>query len=436
METNQSLPAQEVERMMKLQDVLLKAMAKKISWVTAAEIIGVEPRTMRRWRERLEKGGYDGLRDRRKGNPSQKRVPLAVCEQVLGLYQEKYFDFNVKHFHEKLAEGHGIELSYTWVKQALQGAGLVPRHKKRGPHRRRRPRKEIRGVMLHIDGSKHRWLAGGAYHDLIVILDDATSEIYYAQLVEEESTRTTMAAVRAVIEQQGVFCSLYSDRGSHFFYTAKAGEPVDKSRVTQFGRALKELGIQLIPAYSPQARGRMERSYQTWQGRLPQELRLAGISGLEEANRFLRERYVAEFNARFMVKPALPGTAFRRCGRRDLDRIFSIQTERVVAQDNTVAIGQQWWQISQCRWRHSLAGQTVTIHQHLDGTVSIVWGPHLVGHYENGCGNDGAVEGVENQKQVSHSSHRPLENASGVSHIPTAPMTAPLLPKRRPRRVA
>jgi transposase len=385
--------------MMKLHEVLLKAMAKKISWATAAEIIGVTPRTMRRWRERLDRDGYDGLRDGRKGKRSRKRVPLAVCEQVLSLYQEKYFDFNVKHFHEKLTEEHGIELSYTWVKQALQGAGLVPRRKKRGPHRRRRPRKELPGVMLHMDGSKHRWLSGDRYWDLIVILDDATSEIYYAQLVEEESTRTVMAALQEVIERQGLFCSLYSDRGSHFFVTPKAGERVDKTRVTQVGRALKELGIQMIPAYSPQARGRMERSYSTWQGRLPQELRLAGIATVEEANRFLRERYIAEFNRKFTVKAAEAGTAFRPCTRRDLDWIFTVQTERVVGQDNTVAIKDRWWQIDKCRWRYSLAGQTVTIHQHLDGAVSIRFGPHVVGRYPESGGKDGPVETVENQTQ-------------------------------------
>jgi len=320
---------------MKLQDVILKAMAKKISWLSAAEIIGVTPRTMRRWRERLEEHGYDGLRDRRKGKVSQKRVPLATCEQVLQLYQEKYFDFNVKHFQEKLEEEHGIELSYSWVKQALQGAGLVARKKKRGPHRRRRPRKEMPGIMLHIDGSKHAWFQDDRHYDFIVVLDDATSEIYYAQLVEEESTVTCMAAVREVIEKKGLFCSLYSDRGSHFFYTPKAGGAVDKSRPTQFGRALNELSIRMIAAYSPQARGRMERSYGTWQGRLPQELRVAGIKTVEAANQFLRERYIQKFNSSFTVKAGVAGTAFRKPGRRDLEQVFSIQTERVVDKDNT-----------------------------------------------------------------------------------------------------
>jgi transposase len=383
MKASQLIPSAEVERMMKLQDVLLKAMAKRISWLSAAEIIGVTPRTMRRWRERLEEQGYDGLHDRRKGKPSQRRVPLETCEAVLRLYQEKYFDLNVRHFHEKLKEVEGIELSYTWVKQALQGAGLVARKRRRSPHRRRRPRRDMPGMLLHIDGSKHRWFQDDRYYDLIVILDDATSQIYYAQLVEEESTRTVMSGVRQVIERQGLFCALYSDRGSHFFHTPKAGEPVDKSRPTQFGRALKELGIQMIAAYSPQARGRSERSFGTWQGRLPQELRLAGVKTLEEANRFLREHYMVEFNQKFAVPAAAKGTAFRRCGRQDLDWIFSVQTERVVGKDNTVAIADRWWQIEKCRWRYSLAATTVTIHDHLDGTVSIRYGPHVVGRYNS-----------------------------------------------------
>lgn len=368
--------------MMKLQDVLLKAMAKKISWADAAEIIGVSCRTMRRWRERMEEDGYSGLADRRKGQPSGKRVPLLTVEQVLALYQETYYDLNIRHFHEKLRDEHAIELSYTWVQRALQGAGLVARGKKRGKHRRRRERRPLPGMLLHIDGSKHHWFGDQRWHDLIVILDDATSEIYYAQLVEEESTRTVMAGLREVIETQGLFCSLYSDRGSHFFYTPKAGEKVDKQRPTQVGRALKELGVQMIPAYSPQARGRSERSFGTWQGRLPQELRLAGIASVEAANGFLKERYIAEFNAQFKVAAAQKGTAFRRTSRTDLDWIFTVQSERVVAKDNTVAIAERSWQLDKSRFRNTLAGSTVTIHEHLDGQVSIRWGPHTVGRFD------------------------------------------------------
>jgi transposase len=418
------MPARETERMMKLQDVILKAMAKKLTWIEAAEIAGMSVRNMQRMRQRYQEGGYNGLFDQRRGKRSIRRIPMETVERVLALYQEKYFDLNVRHFHEKLRDQESIRLSYSWVKQALQGAGLVARKKKRGPHRRRRPRRPLPGMLLHIDGSKHRWFQDDRYYDLLVILDDATSRIYYAQLVEEESTRTVMTALRDVIEREGLFCALYSDRASHFFVTPKTGEPVDRSRLTQVGRAMKELGVQMIPAYSPQARGRSERSFGTWQSRLPQELRLASITTVEAANRFLRQRYVDEFNARFTVKAAERGTAFRRCGRSDLDWIFSIQTDRVVEKDNTVAIRDQWWQLDKTRWRHTLAGQTVTIHQHLDGSVSIRYGPHVVGR-----GKDGAVE---NQTQVSPRSLDPKR-----THFPTAPTTMnPLSPKSKAKRVA
>ena len=416
---------------MKLQDVILKAMAKRLTWIDAAEIAGMSVRNMQRKRQAYIDYGYTGLADRRRGRTSYHRVPMETAERVLALYQETYFDLNVRHFHQKLREVEGIRLSYSWVKQALQGAGLVARRKKRGSHRRRRPRRPLPGMLLHIDGSKHRWFQDDRFYDLLVILDDATSEIYYAQLVAEESTRTVMTALREVIERKGLFCALYSDRASHFFVTPKAGERVDKTRLTQVGRALRELGVQMIPAYSPQARGRMERSYSTWQGRLPQELRLAGVRTVEDANQFLRERYIAEFNRMFAVKAIERGTAFRPCPRRDLDWVFSIQTERVVAKDNTVAIRDQWWQLDKTRWRHTLAGQTVTIHQHLDGRVSIRYGPHVVGR-----GKDGSVEAVENQTQVSQRSHRPLEIASGDSHFSTASTISPLSPKPKAKRVA
>jgi transposase len=381
-EPNQAISAAEVERMMKLQDVILKAMAKKISWLAAAEIAGVSDRTMRRLRQRYQEFGSTGLFDQRRGRRSIHRIPMQTAELVLGLYRERYFDLSVRHFHEKLAEEHALEISYSWVKQALQGAGLVARGRKRGQHRRRRERRPLPGMLLHIDGSRHRWFQDGRWYDRIVILEDATGQIYYAQLVQEESTRTVMAALREVIETQGLFCAWYSDRGSPFFVTPKAGGPVDKHRLTQVGRALKELGVQMIPAYSPQARGRSERNFGTWQGRLPQELRLAGISQLEEANGFLRERYIAEFHRKFTVPAAQKGTAFRRCGRTDLDLVFSVQTERVVAQDNPVAVRDRTWQLEKSKFRNTLAGCTVTIHQHWSGRVSIRYGPHLVGHFD------------------------------------------------------
>ncbi len=367
---------------MKLQDVMLRAMAKRITWFQAAEILGISCRQMQRWKTRFKLEGYEGLFDRRRGIPSPKRVPLKTVEEVLRLYQEQYFDFNVRHFHEKLSSEHDIQLSYTWVKQALQGAGLVKTRRKRGKHRKRRPRRPLPGMLLHIDASQHRWFCDERWYDLLVIMDDATSEIYYAQLVAEESTRTVMTALREVIEQKGLFCALYSDRASHFFLTPKTGEPVDHNRLTQVGRALRELNIQLIPAYSPQARGRSERGFGTWQGRLPQELRLRELTTIATANQFLREQYLGEFNQRFMVKAAERGTAFVPLKRKDLGLVFSLHHERVVNRDNTVNFANCSWQIERTKLRGTLAGCRVVVHEHLDDTLSITFGPHVVGRYQ------------------------------------------------------
>ncbi|MFL6305066.1 MAG: ISNCY family transposase [Candidatus Sulfotelmatobacter sp.] len=382
-DSEQQIPAAEMERMMKAQEVILKAAAGKLKWWEAAEIMGVTERTMRRWQERLDRDGYSGLWDYRKRRPSPKRVPMKTVEEVLQLYREKYFDFNVQHFHEKLRELHGIQLSYSWVKTALQTAGLVKRRKKPGSHRKRRPRRALPGMMLHIDGSEHRWFGDERSFELIVVLDDATSEIYYAQLVEAESTRTVMAALREVVETRGLFCSLYSDRAGHFFVTPKHGERVDTSRPTQVGRALGELGVKMIAAYSPQARGRSERNFGTWQGRLPQELRVRGISDLARANEFLGTEYVAEFNGRFRVCAAEKGSAFVRARRKDLDWVFSLQHERTVNQDNTISLENRVFQLDKTRWRNTLAGQTVVVHEHLDGRVSIRYGPHVIAQYAN-----------------------------------------------------
>jgi len=390
-----------VERAMKVQEIILRAISKQIHWFEAARILGLSARQLRRLYYRYKKYGYDGLYDRRTGQPSPRRVPLAVAEQVFALYREKYFDFSVRHFHEKLWEEHGLLLSYSWVKLALQGAGLVAKERQRGVHRRRRERRPMVGMLLHIDGSRHRWLGGEQWHDLIVVLDDATSEIYYAQLVEEESSWTVMAALREVVEQRGVFCSLYSDRASHFWLTPKAGERVDRQRLTQVGRALRELGIEMIPAYSPQARGRSERNFGTWQRRLPQELRLRGITRREEANQFLRESYIAEFNRKFAVAAAQVESAFVPVGGKDGERIFTLQHERVVNRDNTISFANRVLQIERTRWRGTLAGCRVVVCEHLDGGLTVYYGPHVVGRFvrpeqegeagAESCGKDAAL---------------------------------------------
>ena len=391
-----------VERAMKVQEVIMRAMAKQMTWWQAAEILGVSPRTIRRMKRNWKRAGFDGLYDHRHHRPSPKRVPVKTLEKVLELYRETYRDFNVRHFHEKLREEHGIQYSYSWVKKALQTSGLIAIRSKRGPHRRRRPRRPIPGMLLHIDGSQHRWFQDERQMDLIVILDDATSEIYYAQLVDQESTRTVMAAIRHVVETKGWFSSLYSDRASHFFRTPKAGEPVDSRQRTEVGRALKELGIEPIPAYSPQARGRSERNFGTWQGRLPQELRLRHIRTMEEANHFLRTQYIAEFNHKFAVRAAQNGTAFVPISHLNLNRIFSVQHERVVARDNTIQFGSRVLQVPSTRFRATLAGCRVTVYQHLDGTLSIGYGPHTVAHFN--------AEGLASESRLK----KAVESAAAV----------------------
>src|SRR5216684_107990 len=412
-------PASARERAMKVEEVILRALSKQITFWQAAHIARVSPRHLRRLYERYRRHGFDGLYDRRKGRPSPKRVPWAVAEQVLCLYREVYFDFSVRHFHEKLCAEHGIHYSYTCIKVLLQGAGLVLKARKRGTHRRKRERRPMTGMLLHIDGSTHRWLGGEQWHDLLVVLDDANSEIYYAQLVEQESTTTVLAALRAVVEQYGIFCALYSDRGSHFWLTPKEGEIVDRQRLTQVGRAMRDLGIEMIPAYSPQARGRSERNFGTWQRRLPQELRLRGITTVEEANRFLRESYLAEFNRRFAVTAAQPESAFVPASGKDLERIFAVQHERVVNRDNTVSVGGRVLQIDRVLWRGTLAGCRVLVCEHLEGSVSVYYGPHLVGRFSREC-----QETKAGRKAVEKTLRLEIPPTTRDSHFPTAPATA------------
>lgn len=374
-----------LERAMKVQEVILKAMSGEILWVDAADILGISARSMRRWRMRYERYGYDGLYDRRKKLPSPKRVPMDTAKKVLRLYREKYYDFNVKHFHEELVEEHRIGLSYTWIKKALQTAGLVPIKRKRSKHRKKRPRKPLVGMMLHLDGSPHSWLPGkdNEHQDLLVIMDDANSEIYDMFLVKEEDTRSVMEAIKRVVEEKGVFCSLYTDRARHFAYTPAAGGKPDLNRPTQVTKALQQLGIKLILSYSPEGRGRGERMFGTLQGRLPQEFRIAGINEIEQANKYIREKILPKYRTKFTVKPELDGTAFVPIPAHiDLNKVFSIQNERTVANDNTISYGNRRLQIEPNRLKVSFAKCRVTVYEHLDGTISIGYGPHTIGRYD------------------------------------------------------
>ncbi len=333
-------------------------------------------------RDRYEaEGAEEGLIDRRRGRASGRRAPVDRIEWVLEQYRTRYFDFTVNHFHERLVAEHGFGLSYTWTKLALQKAGLVKRAPRRSAHRKKRARRPLPGMLLFQDGSTHAWLAGRPPLDLIVTLDDATGEIHSAFLVEEEGTASSLRGLAEVIGRHGLFSSLCTDRGSHYFFTPKAGGKVAEGQPTEVGRALKQLGIEPIASYSPEARGRMERVFGTLQQRLPQELRLAGITTVEAAaNRFLAERLIPEHNRRFAVAAAEPGSAFVPFAG-ELAEILCIQAERVVGHDNCVRYDGLSLQIPEHRHRHHFVRVKVRVHAYADGTLAVFHGPRRLARY-------------------------------------------------------
>ena len=371
------------ERAMRLQEVMLKAISGELHWFRAAEILGIDARSLRRWRDRYERYGYDGLMDRRCGKPSVRRVPLAAVQGILRLYRERYRGFNVRHFHQLAQREHGLTLSYSFVKQALQTAGLVKKRRPRGRHRRRREPRACFGELLHLDGSIHPWLALAPELRpcLIAVPDDATNQVLHAALYPSESTDAVMHALAAVFRTYGLPMALYTDRARWAFYTPRAKGPVDKTHLTQVGRALERLGIDHIPAYSPQARGRSERLNRTFQDRLVNELRVAGIATLAAANQYLRDVFVPHHNALFARPPRDPGCAFVPLGTTDLDGVLCHEATRVVARDNTVTIADRVLQIAPQPGRRSCAGLTVTVRRHLDGRFTIARGAQRLGAF-------------------------------------------------------
>jgi transposase len=363
-------------RRMRFSSLLERTEAKELTQEEASEMLGINVRTFQRWAVRYEAEGDDGLTDRRMGQPSPKRAPKEELQRMLGLYCDKYADFTVKHFHEQLVKRHNYRLGYTVTKLALHMAGLVRRAPKRSAHRKKRPRRPIAGMMLHQDGSRHAWIEGLPQMDLIVTMDDATSEIYSMFLVEEEGTASTFQALREVISERGLFCSLYTDRGGHYFYTPKAGEKVSKTQPTQVGRALAHLGIEHIAAYSPEARGRSERAFGTLQGRLPKDLRLAGITTVEAANAWLKSTYIAEHNAAFAIKAEQAGTAFVPDRQEAWRETLCVIEERTVANDNTIAWNGRRLQLPQSRLRPHFVKAVVRVHEYPDATAAVFLGPH------------------------------------------------------------
>jgi transposase len=379
-----------VERAMKVQEAIVRALSGRQSWLQVADVLGVSPRTVRRLRWRYERYGYDGVFDHRRRRPSPRAVPLAEVQRLVRLYRERYGPrdghpgFNIRHFYQVACRDHRGRLSYSFVKRARQTAGLVGKRRPRGRHRRRREPRPCFGELLHLDGSLHPWLAlvADARQTLIAVVADATKPLLYAQLVAGgESLAAILTALRAVLEQHGIPGALYTDRAGWAVYTPTSGTAPDRTKRTQVGRALARLGIEHIVSFSPQARGRSERANGTLQGRLVNELRVAGIRTLAAANRYLRARFIPDYNARFGRAPADPSSAFVPVGRQDLDQILCHEEERSVARDNTLVLDRVVLQLDKQRGRRSCAGLRVLVRRHLDGRHSVWWGPRCLGWF-------------------------------------------------------
>lgn len=366
-------------RHMKFEDILSKRTAGRLTQEQGAEILGVSVRTMRRWEGRYEADGAEGLYDRRLGKMANNRVAVDTVMEVLELFDTQYWDYTPKHFHEKLEAAHSFKHSYNWVRLTLQRHGRIQPASRRGSHRRKRERRAMIGMMLHQDGSSHEWVPD-QWWDLIVTMDDANSEIYSAFFVPEEGTMSSFIGIRDVIETHGLFCSLYTDRGSHYWHTPEAGGKVDKENLTQVGRAMQQLGIEMIPAYSPEARGRSERMFGTLQNRLPQELRSQGITSMDKANRYLTEVFIPAHNARFGKPPAEEASAFVSFAGNVRDTLC-VQEDRTVGNDNTVRYKNLVLQIAADQHRRHFVKVRVRVHEYPDGELAIFHGPRCIGRY-------------------------------------------------------
>lgn len=403
---------------MTVREVILKAAKGEILWIQAADILDYSPRHIRRLRDLYLEQGIAGLLDRRRGAPSPKSASPEDAERILKLYRESYKGYNVKHFHEKLVEIHGEKFSYSFVLKLLQRKGAVGKKKGRGGHRQRRERRPLFGQMIHLDGSDHEWLAlrPGERQTLLLIVDDATGRNLAAELVEEETTVNCLRLMRRVVEEFGIPAQFYSDRGSVYWHTPKAGGKVDRENLTQFGRALEQLGVEMIPAYSPQARGRSERWNGTWQGRLVNELRTAGIKTIAEANKYINETFLPDMNKKFSVKAAEEGSAFVDAAGADLDRIFALRHQRRVAADNTVKMKKVILQIEPSPYRTSFAKCEVEVYQHLDGAFSVDWKKRLIGRF--GPSGKSMTQNLEKKAKKSKRVDGGLRSPSGLPSSP------------------
>ena len=362
-------------------EVMKKAIEGRITWQQAADICRLTPRHMRRLRERFERLGHHGLKDGRQGKSQPRKVTVEQVEELCRLKREVYPDFSTQHFHQFATEKHGIDISYTWTLLVLQSHGLVTKAPGRGKYRRRRERRPMTGMLLHLDGSRHRWIPRRPMQDLIVMLDDADGRILFARFYEHEGTASTFDALAHVLRRHGRFCELYTDRAGQFCTTSDATQGPDERQDGQVARVCRELGIRQILARSPQARGRSERAFGTIQGRLVPELRLHRITTYDAANRYLERRFIADFNRRFTVKPAEAETAFVPIAGLDLTLLLSIQHRRIVRNDNTVSFRRRVLQLPATKHRLHFVRCPVTVHELRDDTLGVSFQGKLLARY-------------------------------------------------------
>lgn len=354
---------------------------RRLTQAEAARLLGVCERTFRRQIDRYEADGLEGLIDKRLEQVSHRRAPVDEVVKLVDLYRRDYAGWNVQHFHSWYRREHGGARSYTWVKNQLQQTGVVKRAKARGKHRKKRERAPLPGMLVHQDASRHEWIAGHDW-DLVVTLDDATGEHLSMFFCQEEGTASSFHGVGQTVARHGLFCSLYTDRGSHYFHTPEAGGKVDRSNPTQFGRALAQLGIEHIAAYSPEARGRSERAFGTHQERLPRELAKAGITDMQQANAYLDQVYLARHNAEFAVPASEPGSAFVPYIGSGLADILCEHHERTVGNDNCVSFETLKLQIPADATRAHYVKRRVRVHRYVDGTLAVFYGPRLLARYD------------------------------------------------------
>lgn len=423
------LAAAALERAMKIQEVILRALSGAITWLQAADILGLDPRSVRRWRARYEAGGRVALYDRRCRRPSRRQAPAPEVQRILRLYRERFAGWNVRHFYRFARRDHAVTLSYSFVKLALQEAGLVRKGRARGRHRRRREPRPCFGELLHLDGSRHAWLrlCSTEAQTLITVIDDATKRLLYAPLGRWETTAAVMAALRAVFTAHGLPVALYTDRAGWAFYTPKAGGRVDRAHLTQVGRALAQLGIEHIASYSPQGRGRSERLNRTLQGRLINELHLAGITTVAAANAYLRDRFIPDYNEEFAHPPADPAPAFVPLHGVDLDTILCYEEERTVGQDNVVALEQVPLQLAKQPGRRTCAGLRVTVRRDLQGLHSVWHGTRCLGRYD---AQGQPLPGARAPRPKNARAHLPQDRRSAARPGSGIPLIRPR-PKRR-----